>query len=307
MARSQKPEDRRSKMLWLRTSDFQSPTNYLIYPIHFIIIIILFFSLSSVFSQNIYDYQHSLTYANYLYKSKQYTLAAEEYERSLFLVPGNDTITAKLLKSYNLSGQCKQAKLRARQLALNIDSMPRIIAKEYIRTLFCNHLYKDARIMLESNKLITAPFKTSNWLYLELVSENWKAADSILTANTANDVSLVLSKYKDVVYKANHLKHRSPGFALAMSTVIPGTGKIYAGSWKDGLIAMVFVGATAYQSYRGFDKKGIESVFGWIYGSVSAGFYLGNLYGSFKAAKKYNERQVHEVLHEAEIIFNDEE
>jgi tetratricopeptide (TPR) repeat protein len=256
------------------------------------------------FSQNIFDYSHSLSYADYLYKSRQFTLAAEEYERALFLSPNNDSIAAQLIKSYNLSGQCKQAKLRVRQLSLIDDSMPGIIAKEYARTLFCTNLYADVRQLLSKNKRIDPISVAEFHLYLELKTKNWKKADSILNNNKDEQISVVLSKYKDVVYKANHLKHRSPGIALLMSTVVPGSGKIYAGSWKDGLIAMVFIGGSAFQAYRGFSQKGVESVYGWIFGGVSTGFYLGNLYGSFKAAKKYNERKVHEVLHEAEKIWS---
>ncbi len=264
----------------------------------------LFLFSTSVFSQNIFDYQHNITYANYLFKSRQYDLAAQEYERALFLAPHNDTIAAQLIKTYNLSGQCKQAKLRVKQLALNNDSMPDIVAKEYVRTLFCNNLNGDVRNFLSSTKLLNASSRAEYSLYLELSSQNFKKADSILNTNKDSTVSLVLLKYKDVVYNANHLQHRSPGLALCMSAIVPGTGKIYAGSWKDGLMSIVFVGATAFQAYRGFSEKGVKSIYGWIYGGISTGFYLGNLYGSYKAAKKYNSKKVHKVLIDAEKIYN---
>lgn len=258
------------------------------------------------FSQNIFDYQHTLSYANYLYKSRQYTLAAEEYERALFLSPANDSIATQLIKSYNLSGQCKQAKLRVKQLALYNDSMPNLMVKEYVKTLFCNNLSADVRTLLLTHKTMDAAMRAEHNLYLEIVSKNWKVADSILTANTDSAVSVALSKYKDVVYKANHMKHRSPALAVGMSAIIPGTGKIYAGRWKDGLIALVFVATTANQAYVGFSKKGEESVYGWINAGLATGFYIGNLYGSYKAAKKYNASKVHELLHEAEKIFNND-
>ena len=264
----------------------------------------VFLFSTSIFSQNIFDYNHSISYANYLFKSRQYDLASQEYERALFLSPNNDTIAAQLIKTYNLSGQCKQAKLRVKQLALNNDSIPDIIAKEYVRTLFCNNLLIDVRSFLSNTKLLNASSQAEYTLYLELLSQNFKKADSIVNTNKDENISLVLLKYKNVVYDANHLQHKSPGLALCLSTLVPGTGKVYTGSWKDGLISFVFVCSTAFQSYRGFSKKGVESVYGWIFGGISTGFYLGNLYGSYKSAKKYNLRKEHKVLLDAEKIYN---
>lgn len=47
----------------------------------------------------------------------------------------------------------------------------------------------------------------------------------------------------------------------------------------------------AYQSYRGFSDKGSKSVIGWVYGGLTSVLYLGNLYGSGKAVKNYNQKQ----------------
>jgi hypothetical protein len=68
-------------------------------------------------------------------------------------------------------------------------------------------------------------------------------------------------------------------------------GKVYSGRWKDGLVSLLFVGATGFQAYRGFSQKGSESIYGWIMGSLSVGFYIGNIFGSVKAAKIYNTNQ----------------
>ncbi len=61
----------------------------------------LFLFLANALSaQDIYDYTHSRAYARYLLQSQQYTLAAEEYERLIFLRPDNDTLRADLLRAY---------------------------------------------------------------------------------------------------------------------------------------------------------------------------------------------------------------
>ena len=95
----------------------------------------------------------------------------------------------------------------------------------------------------------------------------------------------------NLYYESSNIKHRSPFLAASFSTLIPGSGKIYSGRWTDGLIAFLFIGGTSFAAFRGFEKKGVESAYGWIMGSVSLGFYLGNIYGSAKAAKVFNSRQ----------------
>jgi len=65
---------------------------------------------------------------------------------------------------------------------------------------------------------------------------------------------------------------------------------VYSMDWKDGLISLVFAGATALQAYRGYKQYGPRSGFFIGYASVAATFYLGNLYGSFKSAKRHNAR-----------------
>ena len=87
------------------------------------------------------------------------------------------------------------------------------------------------------------------------------------------------------------MKYKSRFLAGSLSAIIPGMGKVYSGRWKDGIISLLFVAGTGYQAYRAFNDKGIESVYGWIMGSLSLGFYIGNIYGSAKAARLYNTKQ----------------
>jgi hypothetical protein len=86
--------------------------------------------------------------------------------------------------------------------------------------------------------------------------------------------------------------------------VLPGSGKVYTGDWKDGLISFLFVGGTTIQAIRGYNKYGQNSGFFIIYGSIATSFYLGNLYGSFKSANKHNEKLRKQIQAEARRIYN---
>jgi hypothetical protein len=90
---------------------------------------------------------------------------------------------------------------------------------------------------------------------------------------------------------------------MGISAIIPGSGKIYSGYWKDGLFSLLVVSVTGIQAYRGFQKNGKNSTYGWIYLTVGTGFYVGNIYGSGKAAHKRNKTLNHSIIHKIEDLF----
>ena len=66
-----------------------------------LIISLLFLLIPNIIvSQNIYDKNNSIKYANYLYELKQYNQAAEEYERVVFLAPDSLEFKYLLVNSY---------------------------------------------------------------------------------------------------------------------------------------------------------------------------------------------------------------
>ena len=67
---------------------------------------ILIFSFAvNAFGQNLYDLDHTKKYADFLFQSRQYKLAAMEFERLLFMEPENAGVKNQLVKSYRLSDQ----------------------------------------------------------------------------------------------------------------------------------------------------------------------------------------------------------
>ena len=114
--------------------------------------------------------------------------------------------------------------------------------------------------------------------------------------------SLLKKSYPSVfnaIEQMDNFKRKSPGLAMAMSTVLPGSGKAYSGFWGDAAMSLMFVSTNAWLAYRGFNKKGVKSASGWIFGGVSLGFYMGNIWGSGKAAKTYNEVEYEKMYHDA--------
>jgi hypothetical protein len=247
------------------------------------------FSYKESRSQNLFDYQHSKAYATYLFETGQFELAAEELERVYFFNRSDDSIRNLLFHSYLLSRQMQNIFEKIEGVFPDPAMMPGKLAVDYAIALLANgylikaeNFYKNHPNLSEKNK----DYLHYNKLLLE---HNWNQATSIYKENS--DFILQQDrKYHEIQHQVENLKYKSPALATGFSLVIPGMGKVYSGDWKDGLISFVFVGATAIQAYRGYKQYGSRSGFFIGYVSVAASFYLGNLYGSFKSAKRHNAR-----------------
>lgn len=267
------------------------------------VISILLFSNCYSSAQDIFDAAHTGKFAYYLYTSSQYPLSSEEYERLLFMEPNNDSAKTFLLKSYRKGEMFTQGIIRAQELYPDMNTAPKIIFNEYTFLLILNKQTDKALSLVQSSKSVTEKEKDYLQLNIDLLNKNWKPAGEIYSKwQQSNDE--MFSPYKPIILESENMKHRSAALAALMSTVIPGSGKFYTGEWKDGMVSFIFIGLTGYQAYRGFEKHGVNSAYGWIYGGLDLGLYLGNIYGSYKSAKRFNKKHEDALVKKAKFLFS---
>lgn len=269
-----------------------------------ILIVVLFFFISNTYAQDIFSLKNSKKYANYLYKANNFTLAAEEYERILFLDSFNKSdIKLKLIRSYRFSENYNTGIARIESMYFSLDSLSNEMAYEYSKLLILNNNLPKAKFFLVSNTSLIKEKKLFFDLTTAMYENDYASANEML--KEAGDIDYApIKQYNTILQDALSLKYKSPGLSLAMSAIAPGLGKVYCGYWKDGLVSLFMTGMSVYQAYRGFDQNGNKSAYAWIYTGMSAGFYIGNLYGSYKAANKYNFNKKHQIYHSVEEVFN---
>ena len=91
------------------------------------------------------------------------------------------------------------------------------------------------------------------------------------------------------------LDAKSPALAGLLSAVLPGAGKAYVGRWGDAVFSLLLVASPgAISAYR-FYSTGPSSASAWVTGGFAAVFYFANVYGSFTAARIYNEQRAEEL------------
>jgi hypothetical protein len=249
-------------------------------------LLIFFLYLQSVsVAQNVYDGEHILRFADYLYKNKEYPLAINEYKHALFLENCNTTCQIKLFNSY----------LRSQQYAAGLNSFRSIypeglsgndtLEMVYGKMLVLNSDFTEVDKLLNISKTLSPSQLSFLSISNDLFSDNWERAvkkESELSSDKQ------VNYYKSIIYDIGHLKYKKPGVSLLLSAIIPGTGKMYCGYWYDGFLSLTTIGLASWQAIRGFKLYGTDRAYTWIFTSISASFYISNLYGSYKAAKMRN-------------------
>jgi len=85
--------------------------------------------------------------------------------------------------------------------------------------------------------------------------------------------------------QTRYLTNKSPILAAGLSTILPGTGRMYAGRFLDGLMGLWMVllpGTAAYGSLQ----QG-QSMKGNFFTGITLIFWLGEIYGAYRTAKYY--------------------
>ena len=96
----------------------------------------------------------------------------------------------------------------------------------------------------------------------------------------------LIDQYRD-------LPQKSPVLAGVMSAIIPGSGYMYAGHYGDGATAFLINGLFIAGTVIGINEENYPVAA--IVGGIGIPFYLGNIYGSANAAKKWNRAAKEEV------------
>lgn len=260
---------------------------------------ILILASIDLFSQDFYDHDNSLKFGEYLYNSNQYDLAVREFERCVFLKPDDLESYLYLFKIHRKNNAFDQAIDCYKRFSgnLNFGEMDAAFGSEYFKLLVQNEKYKDAEYFLTGN----TNFKKNNDLKLStiLLRREWKEAGKFENENQVN------KSLAEITGQGLALKKKSPVLACLFSAIIPGTGKVYAGKWKDGAISFLMTSTAAFLSVKGFNKNP-KSFYPWAMGTLAVVYYSGNIYGSSQAALKYNKDNEDELVQKTRgIVLSD--
>jgi hypothetical protein len=157
--------------------------------------------------------------------------------------------------------------------------------KQYLGLLF-EHRQKDLLLYLSALPSF-ASRKTEIQLSVSMLNQQ-------KLTTTPDSLSSV---FIDLTHKYQTYKRKSPAVAAGLS-LIPGLGKFYAGYKYQGISAFLINTLLFLPVAESYRKTGPKSLrFGLTTGLFGV-FYLGNIYGSYAAAKKRNKDFYDQIHHE---------
>jgi len=243
-------------------------------------------------AQNLFDATHSFQYGFYLFDNKQYTLASDEFERALFLSPQNDSIRLMLMKSNLLAGNCHRNSEIYHRFP---PTIPAIASENAKSLLLCADYQQVESFLLEYNFENSEAENYRQMLFL--LSQRFDAAIERQALFAPS------SQIWQITEAAANIRYKKPLVAAGLSAIVPGLGKVYTRNANDGIYALLFVATNAWQAYRGFSKKGLQSGYGWVFGTLTVGFYAGNIAGAYRSAKRYNKQKNEDIFYRTQALL----
>jgi len=234
-------------------------------------------------------------FAEYLENTGDYYRAITEYKRFIFLWPENELSNEcryRIGRSY-LYGSDYENAISEFQNLYNLSSgnLPaRKIQYAYSKSLFMASRYKQAAFVAKNNMPDLTISKRQaydiSWCYLK--DKNIKSALQIYQelAETEKSDDRIFN-IRDAIVHLESLPEKRPCIAGVMSAILPGSGQIYAGRWRDGLISFLINGLFISAIAGAIDKDHDETAA--ILGFLELGFYSANIYNSLNDAHKYNQ------------------
>lgn len=132
-----------------------------------------------------------------------------------------------------------------------------------------------------------------------LLMRDYAAFDSIQTGFQSSD-SLLVAENNYMLQCSSLLRNqrkKSGLLAGGLSAVIPGLGKVYTGKPWEGLASFIKTIPLAAITYENYRVDGFKSPQFYIFGSLFALFYVGNIWGSSISAKIEYQETSDEIIH----------
>ena len=266
------------------------PTTYLL------ISIIVFATSGPAETTDLQQYR----YAEQLFESGDYRAARLAYKRLLFYDPDTDfgdVADYRIAQTYYYQNEAGRAEGLFRKFSAIHPNSP----LRFQSQLMLGQLHFDARAyslarsslfeLLHASKepeVIAAAHYLRGWCYIH--TTDWNKAISALRQVDISQIGTRRGKkaheLADTLLKETPLPFKSPQIAGWLSTVVPGSGQLYVGKIKEGILAAALNGAFIYlavdaiRDRRYIDCAGISLV-GWQ-------FYWGNRTDAQQLASEYN-------------------
>lgn len=241
-----------------------------------------------------------------------YYRAITEYKKVIFLFPDYEKLEwvhFQIGKMYYEGGRFPQAKHELLPLTETKEERLKFLALNYIAlSYYENAEFANALRLIDELKTTPAgePYLLDYTIYtgmaaaggrkfsdaherLEKASKIWKDKHPEKEPVTAVDAQYnkFFESSLPLLEKAQKLSTKSPYWAIFFASIFPGGGHFFLGEWDTGIVSLSLVGGAAFLAVDGFMRdSAVQSI---IFTTFATGAYIGQIYSSYRTARKYNE------------------
>jgi tetratricopeptide (TPR) repeat protein len=257
-----------------------------------LIVLLLFCSVAAVPEAPDYCSPESvLMFADHLFRQRDYLRAAYEYERYGILRAENDPDAREILLRAGKAFQCAGEYDRSLDLFASIvetaqnSRIRKLAIYETGSTYFRMARYEESLQFLQDQPPDSLLPQAELLIGADLMMlGRWERAEAAFDFYEVPPTEIL----RNIARQGATMRRKSPLAAALFSTVVPGSGKIYAGEYGDGIHSLIFIGLIGTLSVLSFRADGMDSIRGWIYASAGGVLHVGNIYGSVVSARRYN-------------------
>lgn len=250
-------------------------------------------------------------FAQYLYESRQFRRAAEEYQRFAYFFPHDPRHRTALFNAGD-------AFLKAGEPTIALSRFKSLIDHDELDAIAIDSHFKIANCYLQMNssgqavvqlhnlialsenpEVIDRAYYRIGWIYLDQL--DWSGAQRAFDRiSSAGRDQYRVAELITAIGQADQLPRKSPGAAGTLS-IVPGAGQLYLGRYEDALIAFGVNLGLFWAAYESFDND--LNALGALLTFVGIGFYAGNIYGAVSGAHKYNRTQAQQYANQLKQQF----
>ena len=243
---------------------------------------------------NIGSYQISIDFASSKLNSPN-LLASQRDSLLFFIGIGYDKLKNDSLAEINY--------LKVSDSSSLFFSSKIIVAKKYIsQTQFgkANNIIKNLPITdNESTNQLRYFLENGTGIMIgkDINRDSEKQGFSVLKPEFQKEITqlTILAKKKSKV------KKRSPWIAGVLSGIIPGLGKVYAGSNAQGLATFIRVAILGGLTFENYYRHGVKNPQFWFFGSLTSIYYVGGIYGSVYLPKLNYQEKIDAINQNAKV------
>jgi tetratricopeptide (TPR) repeat protein len=256
-------------------------------------------------------------YADFLYSSGEYELAAGEYLRIIYANDA-DTISCPLV-SLRLAGCLREldrfsdalflytflgANLPDRDMRAGALMGAGAVLEEIGEFTSARLAYVDAVRTAVDIEIKNRADIMAGLMYARMGRWDSSAEELSRISSSGGPFASGAEQLAEIVSRGSSLPVRSPFWCGLSSAVLPGSGQMICGHFTDGVIALGVNGLMGYLFYESLREENTTTsvLLGWL----SLSFYGGNIYGGSKAARTYNSARRRELLEEITGIIENE-